>query len=151
MQGSQSRPICLLLSNLQKISLRTTLQLRSWLEELPASGPDIGTKTNTQTNSLWQAEAPASLFFLNHSCFNRHGRHEDLSWPRLPCGEDLFITEAEVNVSFTANHKHTLCHFLHCHHCALHFLSVFTTYHPINSSECASCDQYSLKKQINEI
>lgn len=34
--------------------------------------------------------------------------------------------------------------------CALHFLSVFTTY-PINSSECASCDQYSLKKQINDI
>lgn len=33
-QDSQSCPIRLLLSNLQIISVRTTLQLRSWLEEL---------------------------------------------------------------------------------------------------------------------
>lgn len=134
------------------ISVRTALQIWSRLEELLASGPDICTKTNTQTNSLWQAEAPASLIF-NHSWFNRYGRHKDLSWPRLPCGEDLFISEAEVNVSFTANHKYTLCHF-RCGYRSFtattvllcsSFLSVFTTYHPINSSECASRDQYSLK------
>lgn len=43
---------------------------------------------------------------------------------------------------------------LYRHHCAVVlFISVFTshTYHPIKSSKCASCDQYRLKKQINDI